>query len=846
MSKGTIGGSPWSGWRWALTREARRRQWTASRTALSQAARLRRRCLLLVLALLAGCGRAHNYDSLAAAYRKGSFAEVADAARAKLASSRPDPRSAALWDLRLLQAEALSALSRYPEAKSLLAVEPPDELREQRVRAWLDRAQLRIYIHEDPSDLLARARAAHPSSDLAIRLELIEGNAAADRGRPKVAQEFYRTALDLAERQKSAYFAANALNNLSAMRRRLNRYEDSIAYGLRAVAAAESAGAARMAAAAHGSLGTSYAYLGEFEPALEHEQKSIATMEAIGDRSGVMIATGELAIIYDRAGRSEEAIPRHKRAFEMASRLGLRRDAARFAENLAQSLIGARQWDAAEQWNSRAFDLAKQSGAESTLPFLLRNRADIAKERGRADEAAAICRDILRVNAGQPILSWEARHLLGEIYSEAGRYPEANREFDAALRDIDASRSGILDPRYRITLLSRLIRFYRDYVDSLVSRGADLKALAVAESSRARVLAERLGRDVEPAKLADAAALRGVARTSGASLLAFWLAPRRSFAWLVTPKAIRRFDLPPDSEIAALVTSYRAVVEHSVGDPAEDPAGRALWEKVIAPIAREIPAGSRVIVVPDGPLHRLNLETLAVPGPAPHYWIEDVELAVSPSISLAMTRGPERSAPRSLLLIGAPDYSGGDCPPLPGAAVEVAELRNRFANAAPAVFTGKDASPAAYRAAGPDAFALIHFAAHAEANTEKPLESAVVLSRAGDSYKLYARDVIDMPIRADLVTLSGCRGAGVRAYAGEGLMGFAWAFLHAGARAVVAGLWDVSDGVTAPLMADFYDGIVAKQSPAAALRAAKLCLMREPRYRRPFYWGAFQTYLGAR
>jgi CHAT domain-containing protein len=211
-----------------------------------------------------------------------------------------------------------------------------------------------------------------------------------------------------------------------------------------------------------------------------------------------------------------------------------------------------------------------------------------------------------------------------------------------------------------------------------------------------------------------------------------------------------------------------------------------------------------------------------------------------------MALAPAASEPAvgSLLLIGAPDYGGVGYQPLPGAAAEVEELRKRFSNVSPAVITGKDASPAAYRKADPGRYSLIHFAAHAEANSEKPLESAVVLSRAGDSFKLYASDVIDVPIHADLVTLSGCRSAGTRAYAGEGLMGFAWAFLRAGARAVVAGLWDVSDGVTAPLMAGFYDGVLAKRPPAAALRAAKLQLLHEGRYRKPFYWGAFQTYIG--
>src|SRR5262249_30269081 len=123
---------------------------------------------------------------------------------------------------------------------------------------------------------------------------------------------------------------------------------------------------------------------------------------------------------------------------------------------------------------------------------------------------------------------------------------------------------------------------------------------------------------------------------------------------------------------------------------------------------------------------------------------------------------------------------------------------------------------------------------------------AVVLSRQGDQYKLYARDVIDIPIHAELVTISACRSAGVRAYAGEGLIGFAWAFLRAGARAVVAGLWDVSDGSTQRLMTQFYAGIASGEDPVSAMRHAKLRLLKnDPQYRKPYYWAPFEVYIGS-
>jgi len=103
--------------------------------------------------------------------------------------------------------------------------------------------------------------------------------------------------------------------------------------------------------------------------------------------------------------------------------------------------------------------------------------------------------------------------------------------------------------------------------------------------------------------------------------------------------------------------------------------------------------------------------------------------------------------------------------------------------------------------------------------------------------------VADKPLDADLVTVSACRSAGERTYSGEGLVGFAWAFLRAGARRVVAGLWDVDDRSTARLMDELYGGLQAGRTPARSLRDAKLALIREGGpLASPYYWGPFQLF----
>ena len=200
---------------------------------------------------------------------------------------------------------------------------------------------------------------------------------------------------------------------------------------------------------------------------------------------------------------------------------------------------------------------------------------------------------------------------------------------------------------------------------------------------------------------------------------------------------------------------------------------------------------------------------------------------------------------QSLLLIGNPESAGAGYQRLPNAGEEVRSVERRMASLQKTVFEGAKAEPAVYRESQPDRFSVIHFAAHASANRESPLESAIILSPGKDSFKLYARDVTQVPLHAELVTISACRGAGARVYSGEGLVGFTWAFLQAGARHVIAGLWDVTDRSTAQMMDTLYENISKGAAPARALRAAKLSLIHSSgNFKKPYYWAPFQVYIG--
>jgi CHAT domain-containing protein len=163
----------------------------------------------------------------------------------------------------------------------------------------------------------------------------------------------------------------------------------------------------------------------------------------------------------------------------------------------------------------------------------------------------------------------------------------------------------------------------------------------------------------------------------------------------------------------------------------------------------------------------------------------------------------------------------------------------------PLLASGFAASRAAVLGSPLADFRYIHFATHGLVDSRYPGLSALVLSQfdehgAGQDGYLRLDDIYNLRLDADLVVLSACDTALGREVRGEGLIGLTQGFMAAGARSLVASLWQVPDRATAELMARFYghllnDGL----RPAEALRRAQLWAASEPRYRDPYFWGGF-------
>jgi CHAT domain-containing protein len=103
---------------------------------------------------------------------------------------------------------------------------------------------------------------------------------------------------------------------------------------------------------------------------------------------------------------------------------------------------------------------------------------------------------------------------------------------------------------------------------------------------------------------------------------------------------------------------------------------------------------------------------------------------------------------------------------------------------------------------------------------------------------------MDMNLDADLAVLSACETANGKVAPGEGVIGMSWAFFVAGTRSMVVSQWKISSESTSEFMTAFYQNLHSdnervKRNKAEAIREAELTLLRDDRYRHPFYWAGF-------
>ena len=227
---------------------------------------------------------------------------------------------------------------------------------------------------------------------------------------------------------------------------------------------------------------------------------------------------------------------------------------------------------------------------------------------------------------------------------------------------------------------------------------------------------------------------------------------------------------------------------------------------------------TRLLVVPDGPLHVVPFEALTVPG-AHDLLVERFEISYLPSAAFLVRSRTAPPAPVDVAVAARSWWPSAirrrrrphrrrrsAAPRLSYADEEIRGIAEVAARAAE-LHLGADAQKR-FSSEDSRACPLLHFSTHAIADTRDPDRSRILLAPAapgGAADYLFLREIYDLDLTGvQLVTLSACDTERGKVIRGEGVEGFSRALLAAGAASAVTTMWDVVDRASAEFMKQFY------------------------------------------
>ena len=769
------------------------------------------------------------------------------------------------WKFRILEAESLLWQGMYPQALTTLNSQTtlPDKSSLVELLAIEGAALGRLHQFTEAEETLSRAvQECQEFSEVTCGdVTRARGSLAAQHGQIEAAEQLFEQSLTFARAHNDHFLEETALLNLGLTSLREGHFDEATDWTNAAYKASTALGAEGETQAALGNLGWAYFNLGDSERALALSLEAEKGAARVGDITDQLTWITAAGYVYASRGDLAGATRSYREALDLANKTGGKE--AIYDAYRALALVSVESGDLsnARKYSDEASAIAHADNSRLDELYPLMVKGLIAARSHDEAEAERIFREVENDPKTNASLKFRAEYALARLYEDEGRSAAADREYQTALKTIEASRSTLRRDDSKLPFSNNARHVYDDYVHFLVASRKTDEALRWADFSRARTLNEGLGLlpkggSVGPPPL-DAPE---IARRAGGTLLFYWLGEKQSYLWAITPRKTSLFTLPPAEEIDDAVHRYREALKVQDVLAAADRDGESLYQTLAGPAKGLLKKDAKVFVIPDGSLNNLNFETLLVStakapepnapepnasGPKVHYWIEDVTIANASSLRvLAAAGAPKEKRERTLLIVGDSVAPNDEYRELPQAAAQMKSVESHFSGAEK-ILTRENATPSAYLASSPEKFSYIHFVAHGTASQLSPLDSAIVLSKNSaqdDSFKLYARDIKDQKLRADLVTISACYSAGERSYSGEGLVGLSWAFLAAGAHNVVAALWEVSDASTAQLMDKFYDELNKGASPDAALRTAKLSFLRGKEFRNPYYWAPFQLY----
>ncbi|MBN1560357.1 tetratricopeptide repeat protein [candidate division KSB1 bacterium] len=370
------------------------------------------------------------------------------------------------------------------------------------------------------------------------------------------------------------------------------------------------------------------------------------------------------------------------------------------------------------------------------------------------------------------------------------------------------------------------------------------------------------------------------------ALLEYSVGDSSLFIFILSKQDFDVVSVPVDSTFNGSVSQFCSAIKKAQPDKYQK-LGSELYARLIKPIEKHIASKSNLVIIPDGQLFYLPFEALlekyepsekvnftnldylikrykisyhysatlftqhAKQQPGTRLAATGEFLGFAPVFSDSVNNGLILASHRSVFDTTYADSMNslaeerGKLKELAYSEQEIREIVELFSEKKRQSFgyLHRDASEENFKSQA-RRYNYVHIASHSLINEMQPKLSAIVFSQPTDPSLvedglLYAGEIYNLNINADLVVLSSCESGIGKMVKGEGMMALTRGFLYAGAKNIVSSLWKVDDKDTKDLMIEFYRHVISGKEYSEALRETKLAMLKNEETAFPSIWSSF-------
>jgi len=650
-----------------------------------------------------------------------------------------------------------------------------------------------------------------PESPLAVQIKLNRGALALELGDAERAETLFKSARAAAERLAQADLLARVNLSLAIAAIRAGRQEAARETLQQAITALQRPGGNPLLLAhALYYRGVASLRMGKSDAARSDLEAALRRYHQLAPNSlFVALAELSLATLDYRGGNAPQARERLRRAIQIIEQqrsfIPDPESQVAFSEDYyeAYSLLALLETERGQY--GRAVELLEQSRARTLVDQIQRNRLEFAN-------IPPALRTLLTQQQQLEAQRLELRRQISQLYARVELPEDAERE-----------------ARSLYDALATIEREQQQLEAELRTRFPEFARLLAPPQLTLAVIQQQLEPDV--------------------ALLYHALVENNLLILVVTRGGVQAHYSAVNAErLTRAVEQFRETIQDRNDSRAVE-LGAWLYETLIAPVATALKGYARVLLCSEGMLNLLPWAALVaeVRNDQPTYWVERVALHITPSVGVYRYARLLEPSLQGVLIAAVSQYEADSLDRERTAAQrrafgnleyvsqEVADLERLFLGAI--VLREEAAQPEAVREQARTA-RILHFACHADADSDAPLNSRLLFGTDENRQLTAAQILAQWRLQADLVMLSACETGTGKAYRYEGVLGLARAFLSVGAKTVGATLWQVDDEKTAQLVSAFYTAFVKDRLPKdRALQTAQQAMIRqgEP----PYYWAGF-------